>query len=134
MVDSLTIEIPQNPHQTTVLITQSLAPLQGLSQKATHRFAREILEGDIFFDLTGRSEGYPECIFRREQSLVVDQTHFSSDINQVILTPVRGELSNLYLYKFLKQISMQRRNVGAIFLLNDNKEDTQEKIRYSHGV
>ena len=29
---------------------------------------------------------------------------------------------------------MQRRNVGAIFLLNDNKEDTQEKIRYSHGV
>lgn len=81
-------------------------------------------------------QGVPEDVFMREPSLVVDQAHFSSDINQVVLVPVRAELSNLQLHRFLNQMHSvnPRNNTGVIFLINDNEDDTREKTRLSHGV
>jgi len=68
-------------------------------------------------------------IFTREQSLP-EQAHFSPQIQNEILVPVRGELRNGNLANFLRQLNRQKgfhqEKLGVVMLINDNAKDQRE--------
>lgn len=75
--------------------------------------------------------------FVRDPEVVV-QTTFSQDVKDVVLVPIRAELSNNNLASFLKQLSTQKGfnqdKLGVVFLINDKQVDAQKEDVYSQNT
>lgn len=71
-----------------------------------------------------------EKYFKREEDLPF-QEKFSSKVKDMVLVPIRAELINGNLAKFLNQLNQQNglegKKIGITFLVNDNAADLKEK-------
>lgn len=70
-------------------------------------------------------------LFIREKGLVSRQGTFSENIRNIALVPIRAEMHNYQLHRFLSLLVNQsgRENLGVVFLINDKRTDRKAERR-----
>lgn len=116
-------------HKDTVDIGQAIISLQdlsGMSEKNLKCIREDTDEGLIFLAPSKRQSNnrlFP--VFQRKKESVLQQPQFDSQVDQISLVPVRGELSNMQLCSFLRSVLLENKykRTGIVFLLNDSRDD-----------